>query len=507
VQAGAAAAAADRLMTGEHDRALALLGHVAGRLGLAPLLARIEDVAESSSGTDWLDVVVLGRFKSGKSSLVNALLQRELLPVDVLPATAVVTRIAAGARDRVVVIGEDGAETEIDFADLPLYVTETQNPDNVRRVARVEIELNGVPGLTGLRLVDTPGTGSVHRHNTEATRRWLPKVGAALLAIAADQPLSEQDLSLIREARVSTPVTAIILTKADLVDAPGLERISDYVAREMDARLGQSTAPLPVSIRPGHEALVGRLRRFLQDGIGRDRRRTAEAVLDHKVRSLADGLRSQLEVALATARADAQVRAELGAEIAAERRNLGLVHRELSLIGEHLRQRALEETERRFLAHRGALVGELRADLARVAPGWRGHLGREVAALRKWLAPALVQRLTRVEDQEQDAWNEIVAQAATGAGRIARASQDRLAEKVRRVRWRGLRGSPAASQAAAGGARAGLRQSSRCPLVRHPDGRLPAAGPPPLSGDDRLGGREASLPPGRGVERGDWGGR
>jgi ribosome biogenesis GTPase A len=141
---------------------------------------------------------VLGRFKSGKSSLVNTLLQRELLPVDVLPATAVVTRIAAGARDRVVVIGEDGAETEIDFADLPLYVTETQNPDNVRRVARVEIELSGVPGLTGLRLVDTPGTGSVHRHNTEATRRWLPKVGAALLAIAADQPLSEQDLSLIR---------------------------------------------------------------------------------------------------------------------------------------------------------------------------------------------------------------------------------------------------------------------------------------------------------------------
>jgi predicted GTPase len=84
-------------------RVLAVLGGVVRRHGLAalsPTLAACEDLARAESP---LDVAVLGQFKSGKSSLLNALLGggmgaggavpagggADLLPVGVLPVTAV----------------------------------------------------------------------------------------------------------------------------------------------------------------------------------------------------------------------------------------------------------------------------------------------------------------------------------------------------------------------------------------------------------------------------------
>ncbi|MBF8259384.1 MAG: Dynamin family protein, partial [Actinobacteria bacterium] len=50
-----------------------------------------------------VDVAVLGQFKAGKSSFLNGLIGREVLPVNVLPATAVITRIGHGAAERALV--------------------------------------------------------------------------------------------------------------------------------------------------------------------------------------------------------------------------------------------------------------------------------------------------------------------------------------------------------------------------------------------------------------------
>src|SRR4030065_2750860 len=50
-----------------------------------------------------VDIAVLGQFKTGKSSFLNCLIGREAMPVDVLPATTVITRIGFGTTDRAVV--------------------------------------------------------------------------------------------------------------------------------------------------------------------------------------------------------------------------------------------------------------------------------------------------------------------------------------------------------------------------------------------------------------------
>jgi GTP-binding protein EngB required for normal cell division len=412
---------------------LSFLREVCHRFALAPLVARVSDAIAYSSQADQVDVVVLGRFKSGKSSLLNALLGRDVLPVDVLPATAVVTRLAPGSVDRATIVGEDGTERPVDLQDLPRYVTEKENPDNAQRVARVEVELAEAQILAGLRLVDTPGMGSIHRHNTEVTEHWLPQVGAALLAISVDQPLSEHDLALIEELRSFTPLVTIVLTKADLVEPDQLRAVEEYVRRETQGRLGRAVEVIPVSVRPGHEGRLERLRRRLAAELAGDRSHAAEAILAHKLRVLVDACRDYLGVALQAARAGAQVRAELRAEIEEERHNIGLIDKELSLISGSVRQEALNATERRFLSHRGEMARDLRSELLREAPRWRGNLAREARAFREWLGSALESRLTQVSGEEQGAWGALVQEADVAVNRVVRAFQDRLSEKVRQA--------------------------------------------------------------------------
>ena len=81
---------------------------------------------------------MLGEFKRGKSTLINALLGREILPTAVVPLTSVVTAIGAGDRDRLRVRYADGGEQERPVAELADYVTEARNPGNVRGVELVE---------------------------------------------------------------------------------------------------------------------------------------------------------------------------------------------------------------------------------------------------------------------------------------------------------------------------------------------------------------------------------
>ena len=82
---------------------------------LAPQFAACEEMLR---GGRVLDVAVLGQFKAGKSSFLNGLIGAAVVPVDVLPSTAVVTRIGYGPRERVTVHGIAGEPFEVSLARL-----------------------------------------------------------------------------------------------------------------------------------------------------------------------------------------------------------------------------------------------------------------------------------------------------------------------------------------------------------------------------------------------------
>jgi len=68
---------------------------------------------------DRFNLVVLGLFKRGKSSLMNAIIGRELLPTGLLPLTSVVTMLRFGPTERLLLTRDESWVEEAPISRLP----------------------------------------------------------------------------------------------------------------------------------------------------------------------------------------------------------------------------------------------------------------------------------------------------------------------------------------------------------------------------------------------------
>ncbi len=166
-----------------------------------------------------LRVLVVGEAKRGKSTLVNALLGRDLLPTGVTPLTSVATTVTAapdGQPEDAVAIGLDGSHTGVALARLPDLVTERGNPDNARRLAEVVVRVrNPLLDRYSLDLVDTPGTGSVFAHNTADAHAAFATLDAAVLVLTVDPPISQAERELLERISEMSLRTFVVLNKSD----------------------------------------------------------------------------------------------------------------------------------------------------------------------------------------------------------------------------------------------------------------------------------------------------
>ena len=166
-------------------------------------------------------VLVVGEFKRGKSSLVNALVTAPVCPVDDDVATAVPTAVRyAEAPEAVALWATEDPDGEprrepADVDDTAAFVSEAGNPGNERNLAGFEIGLPRQLLRTGLVLVDTPGVGGLGSTHSAATIAALPSADAVLLVTDASQELTEPELEFLQMARDLCPTLACVMTKID----------------------------------------------------------------------------------------------------------------------------------------------------------------------------------------------------------------------------------------------------------------------------------------------------
>jgi len=183
-------------------------------------------------------VAVVGEFKRGKTTLINALLGAPLLPTGVIPVTAVPALVRFGLQPRAMLRFLDDSEAEVALPQLAEYLTEQQNPGNHKGVREAVIEYPAALLESGIILVDTPGTGSVHLHNTEATAAFLPRVDVAVLVLTADAPLSESETRLFGEVVDTAANVAVCLNKVDVLTATETEEAMDFIRPRVAALCG-----------------------------------------------------------------------------------------------------------------------------------------------------------------------------------------------------------------------------------------------------------------------------
>ena len=150
-------------------------------------------------------VAVVGEFNRGKSTLINRVLGREILPVSDLPTTALFTRITFGKPGKIKVYDKEGKEIkELPLAGKSWEGLKAANFGEKEPEGHVVVE-TGDPwlGKYGIDILDTPGAGDLEERRAQVIERCLVGADAAIVAISATTMLSLTEQSFIRHKIMS----------------------------------------------------------------------------------------------------------------------------------------------------------------------------------------------------------------------------------------------------------------------------------------------------------------
>ncbi|MCP4804758.1 MAG: dynamin family protein [Proteobacteria bacterium] len=191
-----------RKLTTQVARDLGIVRDAASELGLDEVTERTTELLRRTQ-EQVFRIAVVGEFKRGKSTLINALLGREVLPADVLPCSATLNRVTYGLKPSVKLRFKpdaDGNEREetIGIDELEAWVTKL-TPESEQQAADVREAVVSYPVRycrDKADIIDTPGLND-DANMTDVTMAVLPTVDAAVLVILAQSPFSNYEADFL----------------------------------------------------------------------------------------------------------------------------------------------------------------------------------------------------------------------------------------------------------------------------------------------------------------------
>jgi GTP-binding protein EngB required for normal cell division len=185
-------------------------------------------------------VAVIGEFNTGKSSLLNVLLDQVLttsgakgadgmLPTAMRATTATVTVVEHSPTIKMAAVLDDGSVVSLDAstmralsADVSIWHKLLRGQDHgriedlQRRTREIRVGLPSRLLKAGIRIVDTPGLGSTNPKHSRITNAYLAKADAALFLVATDPPMGESEMFFLEQASRMLSKFLFVQTKADL---------------------------------------------------------------------------------------------------------------------------------------------------------------------------------------------------------------------------------------------------------------------------------------------------
>lgn len=194
---------------------------------IAGTFTAARDMMENPS----FDVVVCGEVKKGKSSILNAIVGENILPVNVEIATSQVFRILNSSSESYYLVFTDGTKKSISREELSKYGS------------LIDVELHGEPIFQnhtlayievnmpiqflpqGVNLVDTPGLGAMYKSHEWITQNYVQKASAVIFVMDPERPLIEKEKEFILKVLDITPHILFVMTKIDMYSSDVIENI------------------------------------------------------------------------------------------------------------------------------------------------------------------------------------------------------------------------------------------------------------------------------------------
>lgn len=189
---------------------------------MAQLRKQLDNVRNSAT-----TILVCGEFKRGKSTFINALIERNVCPTDVDICTSIASVIKYGPKQKAIRAYGDFSNIryqEIDFDDIQVYTVGTA--EEIGNTIFIEIELPLEELKKGLVIIDTPGVGGIDPRHALLTNYFLPQADVTLFMTDVNEPLSTTELDFYKNKVLQyAKRNVIIVNKADLKNSQSVEEI------------------------------------------------------------------------------------------------------------------------------------------------------------------------------------------------------------------------------------------------------------------------------------------
>lgn len=412
-----------------HQSVIDLVAALADRYQISAIHPLLE-ICRAAIIRSHLTVAVLGRFKAGKSSSINHLIGRDLLPVGVVPVTSVITEVGYAPIEHVEIRFTDRQEVQVRVADIRSYVTEAENPQNVKHVLAVSVNVPELSRRRSIHFVDTPGLESAFIHNTEASLAWAANLDIALVTIGVDPPLSQQDIELIGRLLRYTPQVAVLLIKVDMLTTSEQREVIDFVRTELARKFTEHIPVYPYSTRVGYEELRLGLDRSLIGKVAAEITGQRQAIVNQKKATLLRECEDYIRLTLKSAETFDSEWTALREQVSAERAAFADAKLEIQLIARHAVAGARQEIEKVLSPHEAQIREEILEALDRESSCFPKQFARMLDFFETWMSGALSSRLAGLSEAKRNEFVHLLNDVQRRYQRLLQSFRDRLSERA-----------------------------------------------------------------------------
>lgn len=196
---------------------------------------------------DPFTLVVCGEFKRGKSSLINAILKEDVVPVNVTTETVTLNKISYGPHSNEAVLS-GGRRLQLADDELTRDILEQKMEQYGEHILTLEIK-RPIEILRALTIIDTPGLGDALKDFSELVDYSMQQADALIYVFSANYPLSRTEQLFLKSRILPQKYTDLFLVAnyCDCLQNPdGYQRMQDLLMQRIQGLL-PGKSPLMLS--------------------------------------------------------------------------------------------------------------------------------------------------------------------------------------------------------------------------------------------------------------------
>ena len=207
-----------------------------------------------------MEIAITGQFSSGKSTFLNALLSRNILPTGITPVTSKVNFINYGEEYKLKITYYSGAQ---EFAPIESIADFTDQREHEMKDIKYLTLYAPMDILKDISFVDTPGLNSQSQSDTDTTRKVLRDVGGIIWLTLIDNAGKLSEAEVLEEYMQHFKNKSLcVLNQKDKLTAEQVETTTKYVSEKFGKYFAQVT---PISARMALESRTHQKRVLLDD--------------------------------------------------------------------------------------------------------------------------------------------------------------------------------------------------------------------------------------------------